>query len=343
MASSSIAPVAYLGSWALVASALATRFHQSYQPILTEVIASVEDSQLPFQCALRDARALLPEIARDAIPPFESLLISPPEHVQQRLSDKLASSTFDQLVADVPTDEARARLRSVAGPGAGAWITASPIIVSLQMAPDLYTTAIRTRLGLSHPGLQGHLTCICGHSMDAQGTHLLRCPRGGERTAAHDAVRDAIAAIASESSYRVSREQSHQLPLRGNQTRGGRVDLLFTSPESRILGDVVIADPTRLDLVQRAARSDGTGHAAHLAAAQKIRDYEHRHLGDDFIPFAIETYGTLDAAFNDFLRECARRACEARGSAGPPRSVLVASFRQRISGCSPASSGTMYS
>ena len=44
----------------------------------------------------------------------------------------------------------------------------------------------------------------------------------------------------------------------------------------------------------------------------------------------METYGCLDGPFDDFLRECARRAA-ASGTTSASSSTLVCFFRQRVS------------
>ena len=127
---------------------------------------------------------------------------------------------------------------------------------------------------------------------DTLGTHLLRCSRGGERTAAHDAVRDAIEYIIRDAGRAVVREKTGFLPSSIPGGRGGRVDLVISEPaRGHTLLDIVIADPTRVDLVARAAVA--SEHAASEAARQKERRYTGRPQGDTFIPIAIETYGAL--------------------------------------------------
>ena len=90
--------------------------------------------------------------------------------------------------------------------------------------------------------------------MDAFGTHLLRCSHGGGRTAAHDAVLDALYYIVRDAGRAVVRERTGFLPSAIPGDGAERVDLLIYEPASgHTLLDVVIADPTRVDLVSRAA------------------------------------------------------------------------------------------
>ena len=57
-----------------------------------------------------------------------------------------------------------------------------------------------------------HSVCTCGHPMDALETHLLRFSYGGERTAAHDAVRDAINYNIRDADRAVVLEKTEFLP-----------------------------------------------------------------------------------------------------------------------------------
>jgi hypothetical protein len=96
--------------------------------------------------------------------------------------------------------------------------------------------------------------------------------------------------------------------------------------ESRVLADVVVADPTRSTAVMVTAVE--REHAARLAAEIKVGKYGH-HFPDDllqaeqrydtFVPLAVETYGCLNLAFDGFLgTQCARWAAELwAGGLGP--------------------------
>ena len=88
--------------------------------------------------------------------------------------------------------------------------------------------------------------CECRRPLNARRVHLLRCPHGGGTTVGHDAVRDAVASIASEAGFCVGHEQRHLLPRGDPHGAHRRVDLLFTDDGGgHSLGDVVVADPTR--------------------------------------------------------------------------------------------------
>ena len=82
-----------------------------------------------------------------------------------------------------------------------------------------------------------------------------------------------------------------------------------------ILVDIIVADPTRRDLVERAARQDLVG--AKDAERRKETHYRNRVAGTKFVPFPLETYDALSDRSDRFLEECATlasRECKASGA-----------------------------
>jgi hypothetical protein len=67
------------------------------------------------------------------------------------------------------------------------------------------------------------------------------------------------------------------------------VDILITKNIFQTLMDVVIANPTCIDMLQRTLTT--TIYAVMMVAQENTRSYVEQTLGDDFIPLAIETYG----------------------------------------------------
>ena len=69
------------------------------------------------------------------------------------------------------------------------------------------------------------------------------------------------------------------------------------------LVDIVVADPTRRDLVERIARHDLV--AATTAERRKETHYRDRAARTKSVPFALETNGALFDRLDRFLAECA--------------------------------------
>ena len=95
------------------------------------------------------------------------------------------------------------------------------------------------------------------------------------------------------------------------------------------LVDIVVADPTRRDLVERAARHDLV--AATDAERRKGTQYRDRAAGTRFVPFALVTYGALSDRSDRFSVECATLASRETARLGPSISLLCTWFRQSVS------------
>ncbi|CAM6103094.1 unnamed protein product [Calypogeia fissa] len=187
------------------------------------------------------------------------------------------------------------------------------------MSSFIFTTSLRVRLGLPHPGLLEQPSYVCGHALDPVGTLILRCSHGSERAATHDDLRDVLAAIARDVGYHVSLEQTHVLPVIDGIPDRRRVDIVFSRAGMRALADVVVADPTRASMVSSTAHI--SGHAASHTARLKEEAYATRHPGDLFYPFAVEVFGALHPALDRFLWASAALCVERR--LYPPVSVAL--------------------
>ena len=146
--------------------------------------------------------------------------------------------------------------------------------------------------------------CSCGYLLDPLGTHLLRCARGGKSTSSHDFVRDAVYHIIRESRQHAHWEHTSFLPTSAPMGWRGRVDIVISDAAvGHTLVDVVFADPTRRDLVERVARQDLI--AATSAKRRKETHYLDRANGTNFFPYALETYGVPSDRSDRYLVECA--------------------------------------
>ena len=120
------------------------------------------------------------------------------------------------------------------------------------------------------------------------------------------------------------------LPSSAPGGRGGRVDIVISDAAvGHTLVDVVVADPTCRDSVERAARHDLI--AATDAERRKEAHYRDRAAGTKFVPFALETYGALSGRSDRLLVECATLASRESAGSGPSISLLCTWFRQRVS------------
>ena len=336
--SAATAPAAFLGAWALVASLVAGRFVRSGEQFLAEAVSDgVTSGVLPFQVALRAARDGLPgQTAAQTLGELAEFGREASRGLQERLTAAIDLGAVQGLRDQMDDPAQRARLVSETGPGAAAWLSTSPLFRALTIEDECFRTALRIWLGLPHPMVAGIALCECGQSLQGPlgGQHLLRCARGSERNDTHDGLRDTVAGIMRESGFSVRMEQYGVMPIREGDVEGRRMDLVGADPRggSRILADVTVADPLRDGMLPEAAVE--RGRAARDAAQAKAVKYGDHPADDTFIPLAVETYGCLDSAFDEFLGTCARRAAELRMGgldSAPLASRLLCYFRQRVS------------
>ena len=113
-------------------------------------------------------------------------------------------------------------------------------------------------------------------------------------------MRDAVYHIIRESCQHAHQERTGFLPSSAPRGRGGRVDDVAVG---HTLVDIVVANPTCRNLVERAARQNLV--AARDAERKKETHYRDRAPGMKFVPFALETYGALFDRPDRFLVECA--------------------------------------
>ncbi|CAM6100549.1 unnamed protein product [Calypogeia fissa] len=109
--------------------------------------------------------------------------------------------------------------------------------------------------------------------------------------------------IHRDAGYHVSTEQTHVLLVIDGIPDRRWADIVFSRAGVRSLADMVVADPTGASMVSSAAHIPG--HAASHVARLKEEAYAIRHPGDLFYPFAVEVFGALHPAVDQFLRSSA--------------------------------------
>ena len=101
-------------------------------------------------------------------------------------------------------------------------------------------------------------------------------------------MRDAVYHIIRESRQHAHRERTGFLPSSALGGRRGRVDIVISDDAAEhTLVDIVVADPTRRDLVERAARPYLV--AATYAKRRKETHYRDCAAGTKSVYFALET------------------------------------------------------
>jgi hypothetical protein len=113
----------------------------------------------------------------------------------------------------------------------------------------IFSTLLWTRFRLPHPSNTSLPQCVCTHPIDHVGIHLLCCAHGKEHTKTHDVISDIFVSIAWYASFHMGWKQLHVLPLVILNSYCWQVEIMFTKNGICTLIDVVIIDPTRVNLL----------------------------------------------------------------------------------------------
>jgi hypothetical protein len=147
-------------------------------------------------------------------------------------------------------------LKSCVSLGVGVWLFAHLVIPPFYLIFEVLFCALCTKLSLPHALTLKVIHCICGQLLDLARTHLC-CSHGGEQIASHNVVQDAFASIVKDARSHVSHEQTHVFPPPSFQSIYWSVDILLLVDSICTLVDMIITNPTWVDLVSRATLSHG--------------------------------------------------------------------------------------
>jgi hypothetical protein len=89
------------------------------------------------------------------------------------------------------------------------------------------------------------------------GIYLLLCAHGNECTWTHDVVHDTFVTIVRDDGFHVGWEQLHVFPSNMFNSSCWQVDIVLTKDDICTLIDIIIIDPTRMDLLFRFCTTQG--------------------------------------------------------------------------------------
>jgi hypothetical protein len=114
-------------------------------------------------------------------PSFENLVVIGALGLQVFFMDIHHNASLRFILEDDSISlTSRACIHSCLGKGVGLWLIVRPSIYSFCIAHSTFTLVLCFRLDLIQLLESNFLTCECGHGLDAFGTHLARCPFGGQ-------------------------------------------------------------------------------------------------------------------------------------------------------------------
>jgi hypothetical protein len=139
----------------------------------------------------------------------------------------------------------------------------------------------RTWLGLSHPSIAGIFQCVCTHVIDPMSIHFLCCAHDNEHTRTYDAIRNTFVATTQDANFHMGQKQLHVILSTTFNSSHQWVDIVFTKGAICTLINIVIVNPTQIDLFPRSCTTQGL--VASNATRAKEKNYCNQHLTD--IPF----------------------------------------------------------
>ena len=169
----SVSHPAFVASWAHAAVELPFRF----QSTLPSINSFVNSSDGPIGRVLSEC--LLDDM-------FFSNCLSGVGKLQFQLSKRQAQINSENLLSSAATARDAARLRSVQGNSAGAWLSALPTNQEFALSPYDFRLATLLHLEMPIPLSDWSGSCNCGTQLDNSGYHLLTCKTGEGPVWSHD-------------------------------------------------------------------------------------------------------------------------------------------------------------
>ncbi|XP_062508840.1 uncharacterized protein LOC134185080 [Corticium candelabrum] len=297
-----ICQLAFVSSWAHTLSALPKRF-PNMEKILDDLVFH-PDTTGSIGCDLQRAT-----------PPDKSLidLLDNPNRLQQKLTRQYTTSVATYVVEHAPLPRDLARLRSLRGNGAGAWLTAIPESTNLAFEPYEYRLACLLRMGLQLPAVSWIQECNCGSVLDDMGYHLLTCKKGGGPVWSHDSVVSNWDDCLRQLKIHHKREPRDRYSNSNN-----RPDIVVfdvgTGANTEL--DVALSHPWASDILCQAALRDGA--AATRREDRKFSKYSQIKLPGmasmKFVPLVMEHFGRWGDEATKYLQELSQRSTDDAGN-----------------------------
>jgi hypothetical protein len=246
---------------------------------------------------------------------------------QAQIGDAISTQRQREVLEALLTDQAKTVFVSGSGPGSGAWVTAPPTGKTAIRDDDFrHLAAIRLGLPIPVPDVAlppnaAPLKCLkCGKTMDLSGDHAFQCRHitmSGVQNFRHNDICNGVKTLVFDDplARAVLRAElevpvSATFPPKPGAPKGTiRADLLVThrhKPQTRLI-DITVTYP---NVAKHSSSNTIGGRGTAAKAAEEVKDawYNKRAIipADTLVPVAFETYGTLGARGDAYLRDVVR-------------------------------------
>ena len=313
-------PAAFVASWAFIISELPRRFPKT-QEAITCILA-------PYSSPKSLSNHL--ETSRNSLALDQSMreMASNPRKIQHQISAKMSKLKSQMIIDDTSSDRDAARLLSLQGTGAGAWIEAVPTSSKFAMNPTEFRLAAFLRLGIPMPFSSCLVKCDCNATLDNEGYHLMTCKLGGGPVFTHERLKSEWSECLRELQLHHKKEPQHQYC--DNEKRPDIV-VFDSNSGCNIELDVSLVHPWRCDYLKKTASDPG--YAAKKREEQKDEKYQHElHLTtstSSFVPLVMEHFGRWGVKAEAYLKELSKRSRNEEGLPNPAEFKAV--WRKRLS------------
>jgi hypothetical protein len=248
---------------------------------------------------------------------YPNLLAAPGRHDQRTLSAIVDGRIWDALVGGDQT--VAIRLRSTSSTHASRWL------VTPGLSSEAFTTLVRLRLGLPVYSTTVQCPYCLATGVDEYGAHVLTCMSGGAHTRVHNAVRDALFAVARDAMLNPMLEW-RPFPAPHDNLRA---DVFLPNFRERsAVVDVAVVNPARVDLCEAAASSYAGGATRYESVkVVKYRDAV-ASIRSTLVPAVFDVYGGFGQSAASFVGDVARRWSS---HTGVPLHVAVPHIFGRVS------------
>ncbi len=158
--------------------------------------------------------------------------------------------------------------------------------------------------------------------------HFLCCVHGNGHTRTHDAIHDTIIVIVWNVGFHVGQKQLHALPSTTFNSSCRRIDIVLIKDDIRTLANVVIINPTWVDLFPQSCVIQG--FVALDVVQIKEKTYRNWHPVYQFFPWAIEVFGCLHKHVDVFLHDYVNAIWNFKGIKGLHLFTLVTFLPQKV-------------
>ena len=147
-----------------------------------------------------------------------------------------------------------ARLRSLQGKGAGAWLDTIPSSRKLTLPSGLFCLAAFLKLGLPLPLSQSVTSCECGKPLDKEGYHIITCKIGGGTVWLHNSMVTAWSECLNQAALTHAIE-----PRYCYSSSQARPDIaIYNATDFNVELDISLAHPWCPDVLPAAALNQGS-------------------------------------------------------------------------------------